>query len=813
MADKTSDFDSHWAHVSECITRMLAGETVTMAMYMHAYTAVHNLCSRQPRPDVAHRAGVAHREGSSARVNLSSRGLQTDYRNTAPLMGGDVYEKLIEHVEDYLQNLFLEAQKHSGEALLDFYVKAGKRYKTGARYIGHVFQFLNRHWIKRERDEGKRGTYDVCTLHMMLWHKALLPTSRPDISTQLKNALVEVIDKLRNGEAVGEYGQIREVIDFFQSFTLGEEYLATHPDAVYFYRNHVELPILQATQKFYEAKSKELMAENPHDVVEYMRSITACLDEEVGRGRMFFPDLTVSRVRKCCCTALVGEYFDLLLDEFQVSLNHSHIKDIARLSRLLSPMPGGLDCLTDKFRHHVGKEGLDAVDAGMETLGPQRYVGELVRIYYKYKGLIDEAFGDTKLGFLQALNNACRDFINAGSSGHGIDSKAPELLARYVDELLRKNIEERELDSSLKAVTSTLVYMENKDVFERHYSRLLAKRLLSHNHLLSTDGETTMINNLEEVCGFDYASRLRRMLGDMQLSKDLNLGFQGPGKTTGSFSVLSTSAWPVHPPETNFNPPVEVYASCDRFYRFYNIKHQGRKLTWLWQLCRGELRPTYCKRPHVFHVSLYQMAVLLLFNNNDYNSYEEIQAATQLEPRILDPILSILHNKAKVLLMSPDGNAIGPGTTFRVNYDVRFGKIKVNLNLQSTKDDKAEKEKINKAVKMDRDISMQATIVRIMKARKKLKYSQLLSETISQVSAHFKPEIANIKKCVETLLDREYLQRLEHDEIEYYSSEPEKTPDIPATDAAPAASAASPTTMADLPGLGLVESLATLGLD
>lgn len=98
-----------------------------------------------------------------------------------------------------------------------------------------------------------------------------------------------------------------------------------------------------------------------------------------------------------------------------------------------------------------------------------------------------------------------------------------------------------------------------------------------------------------------------------------------------------------------------------------------------------------------------------------------------------------------------------------------------------------------------------------MKARKKLKYSQLLSETISQVSAHFKPEVTNIKKCVESLLDREYLQRLEHDEIEYFSSEPaEKTPDTPAAGAGPAGSVAI---MANLPRLGLVKGLAILGLN
>lgn len=81
-----------------------------------------------------------------------------------------------------------------------------------------------------------------------------------------------------------------------------------------------------------------------------------------------------------------------------------------------------------------------------------------------------------------------------------------------------------------------------------------------------------------------------------------------------------------------------------------------------------------------------------------------------------------------------------------------------------------------------------------MKARKKMKYSQLVSETISQVQERFKPEIAGIKKCVESLLDREFLQRREHDELEYFS--PGLSDSLPGTSTTAAAVAADSATAA-----------------
>ena len=48
-----------------------------------------------------------------------------------------------------------------------------------------------------------------------------------------------------------------------------------------------------------------------------------------------------------------------------------------------------------------------------------------------------------------------------------------------------------------------------------------------------------------------------------------------------------------------------------------------------------------------------------------------------------------------------------------------------------------------------------------MKARKTMKNQPLIQEVISQISARFAPKIPDIKKAIDTLLEKEYIERVE----------------------------------------------------
>ncbi|KAK4130541.1 ubiquitin-protein ligase-like protein [Trichocladium antarcticum] len=749
------DIETTWNYLQQGITRIMLNlqEGIDLQTYMGIYTAVHNFCTSQKAVGFALATTV---------VGASQRG--------AHLLGEDLYKMLSDYLTEHLRGLIAESKAHTEEALLAFYIREWQRYTDAAKYIHHLFRYLNRHWVKREMDEGKKNVYDVYTLHLVRWRDVLFA----QVSEKVMDAVLKLVEKQRNGETI-EHNQIKQVVDSFVSLGLDEgDSSKTTLDV---YRFNFERPFLEATKVFYQNESKQFVAEN--SVVEYMKKAEARLDEEEERVKIYLhPDIGIP-LKKACNQVLIADHSNILRDEFQVLLDNDREEDMARMYNLLSRIPDGLDPLRTKFETHVRNAGLAAVAkvaSDADKLEPKVYVDALLEIHTQYQGLVKRAFTDEP-EFTRSLDNACREFVNRNEVCKSGSNKSPELLAKYSDVLLRKSgtgVEDAELENTLVQIMTVFKYIEDKDVFQKFYSRMLARRLV-HSNSSSDDAETSMISKLKEACGFEYTNKLQRMFQDMQISKDLNTGFKEHVQSLGAkgldsaYSILGTGFWPLQAPGTNFNPPEEISADCDRFARFYKNKHEGRKLTWLWQLCKGEVKATYIKNakmPYTFQVSIYQMAILLLFNEKSKNTYDEIASTTQLNSEALDPSLGIFL-KAKVLCLDPGSGKIGPGATFSLNYEFKNKKYRVNLNVGMKSEARQEEAETNKTIEEDRKLLLQSAIVRIMKARKRMKHQQLVSETINQIRARFVPKVSDIKKCIEILLDKEYLERLDDDEIGY----------------------------------------------
>ena len=142
----------------------------------------------------------------------------------------------------------------------------------------------------------------------------------------------------------------------------------------------------------------------------------------------------------------------------------------------------------------------------------------------------------------------------------------------------------------------------------------------------------------------------------MSLSKDLTNSFkdrmsQNHDDIDIAFSimVLGTNSWPLNPPPHDFVIPVEIRPIYDKFKKYYQAKHSGRKLKWLWNYSKNELRTNYLNQRYTLMTSSYQMAVLLQYNQNDTVTLDELVTATSISKDILTQVLAVLV-KVKILV-------------------------------------------------------------------------------------------------------------------------------------------------------------------
>jgi hypothetical protein len=83
---------------------------------------------------------------------------------------------------------------------------------------------------------------------------------------------------------------------------------------------------------------------------------------------------------------------------------------------------------------------------------------------------------------------------------------------------------ETEVDDRLAQSIIIFKYIDDKDVFQKFYSRNLARRLI-HQLSHSMDSEEGMINRLKQACGYEFTNKLHRMFTDVSVSQDLNNKF------------------------------------------------------------------------------------------------------------------------------------------------------------------------------------------------------------------------------------------------------------------------------------------------
>ena len=177
-----------------------------------------------------------------------------------------------------------------------------------------------------------------------------------------------------------------------------------------------------------------------------------------------------------------------------------------------------------------------------------------------------------------------------------------------------------------------------------------------------------------------------------------------------------------------------------------------RVLTWLPANDSISLQVSFGKTSHLLTMTSIQASILFLFDElkKDQLTIEEIMEHTGLIDK--DTCMVVLHS----LMMTKIPLLIQEGTFYQFvsKLNTRHYHVRIPQPLVIIK-----KEKIHETIDINRDYAIDGAIVRIMKSRKQLGFTDLQTEVVKQLSRIFIPMVQQIKKRLENLIDREYIER------------------------------------------------------
>eukprot|EP00198_Chlamydomonas_reinhardtii_P003599 XP_001692935.1 cullin [Chlamydomonas reinhardtii] len=709
------------------LIRLLEGEPedqFNAEQYMHLYTTIYNMCTQKPPHDY-------------------SEQLYSKYR--------DAFNKYIN--EKVLPSL----REHRDEVLLKELYQRWGNHKLMVRWLSRFFNYLDRYYVLRHSLHPLKDVGLLCFKDLVY----------VEIKKRTKDGVLLLVEKEREGELV-DRALVKNILGIFIELGM------SNMDC---YEKDFEEYLLTETSAFYRRKASQWIEQD--SCPDYMLKAEECLRLEEERVDNYLHATTRNKLLKEVETELLSNYETRLLTKEHSGcaalLRDDKTEDLARMYRLFQRIPKGLDPVADIFKEHVDSEGMKLVKEAVElakekqaktgpsrdtgTSAEQQYVRAVIDLHDKYLQYVSTCFCNSSL-FHKSLKEAFENFVNKSVAG----STSAELMASFCDNLLKKGgsekLSDEAIEETLEKVVKLLAYVSDKDMFAEFYRKKLSRRLLQDKSA-SDDHERSLLSRLKQQCGAQFTSKMEGMVTDLQLAKEKQQHFDDWLKKGSklpidlSVTVLTTGFWPTYK-SIDVALPREMVEGVEVYRSYYDSDSKHRKLTWIYTLGTAVLRGNFDSKPIEMQMNTLQAALCMLLNDVDELSYGEIQERLRLPDDDLQRLLhSLVCAKYKIIKKDPDGKSIGKSDKFAFNnrFTDKMRRIKIPLPPLD------EKKKVMEDVDKDRRYAIDAAIVRIMKSRKVLQHQTLVMEVIQQLQRMFKPDLKLIKKRIEDLIQREYLER------------------------------------------------------
>ena len=705
-----------------------------------------------------------------------------------------LYARLRQWIEEALRarvaNATLElAMSGDPPALYRAVTLAYTQFLCVARFACIAFHYLGNAVARRSADNDTIEQLFLKAFHTGVYN---------DVKSGVMRVILQQVNTLRDSRSEDvDMGLLKTAVTIFND--VGTAHEADDKGKARAYFTDFERHYLDDLRTVYQQRAAgELAVEGGHKT--YLEWVDARQDLELGLARALLRADSHDRVRRALDEVVVFPYATDIVRHPESGLAawiaEWREADLARMYRLLKPVPNdeAVDLMADAVQKHVAAELRAIVDVFSNTVSKasqeddKRFVNALMELDAKYLELIRSRFQNEpkfhdvcKQAFKKSLASTLkrRHAKRPDATADEFVTKEitfQEVLAAYCDAVMNRDMKDIANPDAeqerLDAVLRLFIYIEDRDVFREAHQSRLAKRLL--NTTPNEELELSFLQRLKTAVGTNFTHTLEKMILDREKSVAVmdEFGRSAFGGKVASLGleftclVLTAAHWPSFPAATLAPPPALLQAQ-DAFTNFYRRKFDTKQLSWHSLSGKATLMITFAKGTKEVTGNVVQAAILIQIHSGGAQTVADLATALKLEketvefyvmPMVCHPTQGVLTKVDDTGKPRPPGKAVDQTDVVDLNAAFQFRQRKFRL-ATSVGGPGGEDPSASAAAAAKRGVQIQACVVRIMKSRRTLPFGELQDEVIAQLSSSFKAQPKQIKKELDGLVEKEYLER------------------------------------------------------